>query len=545
MKTEEALAYFKKNYPLLKIIEFDKSSLLFYDARANMVFIVSDADLPIVVEYLRTHDRERILYIFPEVREIDNIITRIDDLQNKGVLLSGPVERLISTDPNDIEELIKYNMENILMRKFVLETTQQCNLRCKYCHNTIETVFRHHTNKQMTLSVAKAAIDFYKDMYLKFFNKLPNDKKKLLLEHYEPSIGFYGGETSLNWDLVEDAYDYYSHLDWEDHGIRKDLLKFSINTNLYILTDRMLSFILKHRPILFVSLDGPMRENDRNRVTVDGIGTFDRVYSNLMRIKDASSEYFREKVLILCVEADGNDKKIVHEFLDSLGCSIEYMVEQPYGSLEKEPERQIQYIDETEQNTIDNLIKRYKKRLSENDLDAIEEFDSLYFFENVGYDTPYQRRYLSLYLTCPLCVDNIMIGTDGEMHLCHKTDGSLPLGNVCNGGYDMHKLFEAYRGYGEITNSLECRSCWAMNNCAYCAARRLVGGSWSNPKQVECDLHRRYTEYLLKLFVAVYKLDPEILPKLMERKHDLNHYKSIVDYNEFIRLKPTQKKNEK
>ena len=51
------------------------------------------------------------------------------------------------------------------MRKFVLETTQQCNFRCKYCFNTIETVFRHHTNKQMTLPVAKAAIDFYKKMY--------------------------------------------------------------------------------------------------------------------------------------------------------------------------------------------------------------------------------------------------------------------------------------------------------------------------------------------------------------------------------------------
>ena len=80
-----------------------------------------------------------------------------------------------------------------------------------------------------------------------------------------------------------------------------------------------------------------------------------------------------------------------------------------------------------------------------------------------------------------------------------------------------------------------------MNVCSYCAALRLDGGKWSDPKQSECELLRRNTEYLLKLFVAVYKLDPNIIPKLMERKHDLNHYKSVVDYNEFIQLKPTQK----
>ena len=339
MKTEELQSYFTENYPLLKIIEFDDTSKLFYDARANMVFIVSNEDMPIVVEYLRTQDKEATRRIFHETKEVDEIITRIVNLQNKGVLLPGPVDRLISTDRKDVEDRIKYNLENIFMRKFVLEATQQCNFRCKYCHNTIETVFRHHTSKHMSLTVAKAAIDFYKEMYLKFFNKLPKDKHAFFLKHFGPCVGFYGGETSLNWGLVENAYEYYSHLDWETYGVKKENLKFTINSNLYILTDEMLSFILKYKPILFVSLDGPKEDNDRNRVTVDGKGTFDRVFSNIKRIKDADIEYFKEKVLLLCVEAEGNNSKAVHDFLDSIGCSIEYMEEQPYGCLERDPEK--------------------------------------------------------------------------------------------------------------------------------------------------------------------------------------------------------------
>lgn len=136
MEQKNILAFFDENYPLVKIVDFDASSKLFYDARANMVFMVNNEDIPVVAEYLRKHEKEEVIRSYPEIRGFDEIVTRIDDLQNKGVLLPGPVEQLISTDEQDVKERIAYNMENIFMRKFVLETTQQCNFRCKYCFNT-------------------------------------------------------------------------------------------------------------------------------------------------------------------------------------------------------------------------------------------------------------------------------------------------------------------------------------------------------------------------------------------------------------------------
>lgn len=537
MTQTDVITYFNEEFPLIKIFDFDNVSKLFYDARANMMFIVDNSDLTIMIEYIKNKDKNLLTQSFPNINNIDKITNTIDTLQDKGVLIPGPAKQLISTTPQDVEARINYNMKNIFMRKFVLETTQQCNFRCRYCHNTLEPVFRHHTKKQMTFSVAKAAIDFYKDLYLKFYNKLPQDKKSLLLKHYPPFIGFYGGEPSLNWSLVEKATDYYLNSNWEESGIVHDKLTFSINTNLYYLTDEMMSFIMKYHPLLFVSLDGSKDDNDRNRVTADGKGTFDKVFSNLQRIKNADPEYFKEKILILCVEADGNDLKAVHKFLDSLECPKDYLSMQPYGCLESNPEKQILFYENEEQNLISSIIEKYIKRLSDNDPDAIDEFTSLYFLENVKYSAPKIRRHLSISLTCPLCIDNIMIGTDGEMHICHKTDGSLPLGNVCNGGYDMQKMFEAYKNYGDTTNCEECCNCWAMNACNYCAALRLKGGKFINPMHSECNLQRRRVEYLIKLFIAAYKIDPNILPKLMERKHDLEHYKSIVDFNEFIKKK--------
>ncbi len=532
----QAIEYFKASYPLVKIVDFDDDSKLVYDGRANMMFTISNADLPVVADYLQGTDLAALAGYYSDVDGIEKIVERIDELREKGVLLPGGMERLISTEPDDVRARVRYNMENILMRKFVLETTQQCNFRCRYCPNTLETVYRHHTGRQMSLEVAEASIDFYKEMYLKFYRRLPDDKKALLLEHFHPSVGFYGGEPSLNWQLVEQATDYFMNLDWDKDGIPRDKLQTSVNTNLYNLTDEMMSYIKRYRPLLFVSLDGPREEHDRNRVTADGKGTFDRVYANLMRLKEADAEFFVNKVLILCVEADGNDINAVHEWLDKIGCPIEYLNEQPFDCLERNPLEQISAYDENEQEFISNTIARYKTAVAQGREDALSELSSLYFLDSTERDTPQRRRRLSVSLTCPLCVDNIMVDVDGDMHICHKTDGSLPLGNVLRGGYDIEKMEEAYRSYGEATNCEACRNCWAVNECKYCAATRLHGGRWKNPLPDECALQRRSVEYLLKLFVAVYKEDPGILQRLMQHKHDLNHYKSIVDFNEFIRL---------
>ena len=103
MEQKNILAFFDENYPLVKIVDFDASRKLFYDARANMVFMVNNEDIPVVAEYLRKHEKEEVIRSYPEIRGFDEIVTRIDDLQNKGVLLPGPVEQLISTDEQDVK----------------------------------------------------------------------------------------------------------------------------------------------------------------------------------------------------------------------------------------------------------------------------------------------------------------------------------------------------------------------------------------------------------------------------------------------------------
>ena len=47
------------------------------------------------------------------------------------------------------------------MQQLILQLTQNCNLRCKYCVYSGSYKNRVHTNKRMTFEIAKEAIDYY------------------------------------------------------------------------------------------------------------------------------------------------------------------------------------------------------------------------------------------------------------------------------------------------------------------------------------------------------------------------------------------------
>lgn len=77
-------------------------------------------------------------------------------------------------------------------------------------------------------------------------------------------------------------------------------------------------------------------------------------------------------------------------------------------------------------------------------------------------------------------VDNIMVGVTGDLHICHKTDGSMPFGNI-HTGVDLSKMIKIYADFAETTEKGACRSCWAIRFCQCCGATRMRGGKFVNP----------------------------------------------------------------
>lgn len=511
----------KNQYPLIKIFDYDTEQVMIYDARRNMQFLFPKQDLPKLQEFMMNGKAD------------GEMIGTLGLFQDRGLLLPGPMDRIDDPSEENIRSRISYFSQNIFMRKFVLEVTERCNFRCKYCFNSQIDNNRHHTFRQMSLDTAKKCIDFYKRLYTDFYLKLDAGHKKLLVKQFNPTIGFYGGEPTMNLDVVKDATEYFYSLDWESIGISRNSLSVTVNTNLSFVDSDFISFLTKYSVMLFASLDGPREYHDLNRVDAKGHGTFDLAWSNLMKIKTADEDYFKNNVSILAVQTDECDQTANREFLDKLGCNVQYLGQTPYGCFVSNPRPKTSELDAMCEDWIDRKLKDIEEN-KDRDIDkCLSSLDDLYFIDGILTDLPRTGHIEGTLLSCPMGFDNLMAGVDGDLHICHKTDGSMPFGNV-ESGIDMNKLEKLYKDFIDAANCVECRSCWAFHFCPCCGATRMRNAAFVNPCKEECDYFRKQAELNFKLFIEVYKKYPYIITKLLEYKKDLEHYKSIVDYDEFM-----------
>ena len=134
-------------------------------------------------------------------------------------------------------------------------------------------------------------------------------------------------------------------------------------------------------------------------------------------------------------------------------------------------------------------------------------------------------------LTCPMGFDNLMVSANGNFLICHKTDGSMPVGD-CNSGLDFEKLIDLYQRYNRAINNVDCRNCWNVRFCKICAATRMTSNSFINPAKKECDFFRLQTTYDFLCFIYLSLEHSDLLEKIFDHRNDKTKFISFVDINE-------------
>ena len=162
------------------------------------------------------------------------------------------------------------------IQQLTLEVTQSCNLRCRYCaYSGAYSYSRTHSAKHMDIRTARRAIDF-------FLNRTTK------ASHH--CLGFYGGEPFLRLSFIRECIDYARR---RANGL--DLL-FTVTTNGTLLSDEVISTLIECDMSLLVSLDGPAKCHDKNRISREDQGTWNTVVANLKRLKRSDPSYYRRKV---------------------------------------------------------------------------------------------------------------------------------------------------------------------------------------------------------------------------------------------------------
>lgn len=147
--------------------------------------------------------------------------------------------------------------------------TQGCNLGCKYCF--LENEYANWRPKIMSETIANEVVTKYID-YVK--------RKNI----YKPQIIFFGGEPLLNWKVLKHIVSlcepYNSEVDTDSR------ISFSIVTNGTLITDEIASFLVEHNIGIGLSIDGPKKINDKNRVfKSNGQSVYNRILQSIEVLK--------------------------------------------------------------------------------------------------------------------------------------------------------------------------------------------------------------------------------------------------------------------
>lgn len=203
-------------------------------------------------QYLLTNDLGRYIFITPdqfrELMEQGTVSDPIIDnrLRKNAFIFDSSVEAFLDNFENHMINAKKYLFLPTQLHIFVVNTA--CNMQCVYCQaQNGEEI----PNAFMSRETAQAAVEI----------ALQSPSNNLQFE-------FQGGEPLLNFDIIRFIVEYSR----ERAGNKN--IRYSIVSNLTLLTDEMVQFIRDNEIEISTSLDGPASIHNLNRPYKNGLGTY-------------------------------------------------------------------------------------------------------------------------------------------------------------------------------------------------------------------------------------------------------------------------------
>lgn len=395
---------------------------------------------------------------------LDNIAYNdVIALIEKGFFKYDFIKRIIHPETKYIKNLIARCISQL-----IIEVTNACNFKCRYCH---QTNILQKQKKVMTEEVAYQSIDFLFD----------HSK-----DATEIAITFYGGEPLLNFELIKKIVLY------ANKKFKTKIVSYNMTTNASLLNNEIISFLVKNNFSLLISLDGNENiQNFHRKYLSDGRATFADVWRNISLIKDNYSNYFNSNVNFNSVVLpDENPSKVICFFKEH-----------------NIPKTAIR-ISNADLSGIDyTRVKYIEKAYGYNFLDFDENFRD--FLERLK-----SKNMLSTEWhhngPCVPAARRLFVSIDGNFYPCEKIEGASDclIGNLKE-GLDVEKA-ERLLNIGKLTSS-DCLSCWAMRLCSMCVKHCLDGGSISlEKKKKACKQLRKNALVFFNEYIQNQKRNPGI-----------------------------------
>ena len=368
--------------------------------------------------------------------------------------ISSAFERYIDGLPK-IEQNTDYAEGYV--NRIMLCVSNDCNLRCKYCY-----AMGGNYGVARGLMTKETADNFI-EFCIRNFKKIEK-------------IVFFGGEPLLNIKII----DYIcSRFENEQLGINPE---FGIITNGTIISDKVLTVLKKHIKFITVSIDGPEKVNDQNRVFENGSGSFSKIINFISEIRqhtDINIQYeatFTKEHVQNGFEYDTLSKSLN----DLTGISGTVVIE-----------------NNLDAGNMLNYLKTINKgsMLSSNFENLPPDFWSVF-------NTVIRRRKEEM---CGIGRDSFSVTYDGKIYLCHITNNKTKC--FLQSITDTKKFGENVFSKKDFENNAKCSNCWAKNICGSCPVVRFYDTDKEEfvlePQQKYCDIAKKLLDVFLEIIVTI------------------------------------------
>lgn len=180
-----------------------------------------------------------------------------------------------------MNEIFKMEKNEILTDKAIISIVlgSDCNMNCRYC-------YQHHkfTHEKVKIEYVDR---FFKDIY-------ENDVSPIAYDTKYHRLDLIGGEPLVYIDLISEIVELWLKYFEGSKFTGSPIIVLNTNGVLFDMP-KVQEFMKKYGHLCHVdfSIDGCKEAHDKNRITVDGKGTYDRVWNNFVNLDGVAWKAFR------------------------------------------------------------------------------------------------------------------------------------------------------------------------------------------------------------------------------------------------------------
>lgn len=355
--------------------------------------------------------------------------------------------------------------------KLVLNVSNMCNLRCKYCYANGGSY--HSDEDLMTKEMAEKSLN----KFYTFFDEIE-------------IVQIFGGEPTMNMPVVRFICEYIS----ERNSILGSATKIGLVTNGTLMTEEFIELVKKHDIQVTVSYDGEPKVNDLMRVYASGKGTSDVILNNVKRLREVTEQP-------TTIEVTYNQNHInsgvgiidIIKFINNTVGNIPLHIVPAGGDTEcyyvlNNRDEFIKSVDDVFQNSTNTNVYTY----------------SLVQRIVTSLMTKKSSKYI-----CEAGLGSLTVSTKGDIYPCFMftDDESLNYGNIEDTDiFNSEKLRKGLKKLAQFNKeeNEQCKNCFIRKSCNGCLGiNYLETGNVFTLSDVSCEMFRKMTE---RVILNIYKL---------------------------------------